>query len=161
MTAMNEPVLRAGRDSDATGFITLIGACWSEYPSIVFDVEAEVPELHALASYYAAKGGALWAAEHNATIIGMIGTVPHGGNTWEIVRLYVAREWRGAGLAQTLLQTAENHARTRGASRFLLWSDTRFERAHRFYEKHGYLRTGDIRRLHDLSNSREFGFAKT
>ena len=36
--------LRRGRDTDAAGFIALIGACWGEYPSIVFDVDAELPE---------------------------------------------------------------------------------------------------------------------
>jgi hypothetical protein len=55
--------IRSGRDTDAAGFVALIGACWGEYPGIVFDVEAELPELHALAAYYASKGGALWAAE--------------------------------------------------------------------------------------------------
>ena len=42
----------------------------------------------------------------------------------------------------------------------MLWSDTRFDRAHRFYEKRGYVRHGPIRVLHDLSNSLEFGYAK-
>lgn len=42
----------------------------------------------------------------------------------------------------------------------MLWSDTRFERAHGFYERRGYVRTGPIRVLNDLSNSLEFGYAK-
>ena len=41
-----------------------------------------------------------------------------------------------------------------------LWSDTRFDRAHRFYEKRGYVRTGPLRALDDKSNSIEFGYAK-
>jgi GNAT superfamily N-acetyltransferase len=152
--------IRPGRDADAPGFIALIGACWAEYPGIVLDVDAELPELHALAAYYAAKGGALWTAEAAGCVVGMIAVVPAGDSAWEICRLYVLAPWRGAGLAHRLLDQAETHARGAGGTRLLLWSDTRFERAHRFYEKRGYVRTGPIRVLNDLSNSLEFGYAK-
>ena len=64
------------------------------------------------------------------------------------------------GLAPALLATAEAHARAAGATRLVLWSDTRFDRAHRFYEKRSYVRHGPIRVLHDISNSLEFGYAK-
>jgi hypothetical protein len=43
-------VIRPGRDSDAAGFIALIGACWAEYPGCVLDVDGELPELRALAT---------------------------------------------------------------------------------------------------------------
>lgn len=152
--------IRPGRDADADGFIALIGGCWAEYPSIVFDVDAELPEIRALESYYAHKGGTLWAAEAAGRIVGMIAVAPHGDGCWEICRLYVRADWRGEGLAHRLLDTAEAHARVAGAARLLLWSDTRFDRAHRFYEKRGYVRTGPIRVLNDLSNSLEFGYAK-
>ena len=39
--------IRPGRDSDADGFIALIGACWESYPGIVLDVDGEMPELRA------------------------------------------------------------------------------------------------------------------
>lgn len=166
------PPLRPGRDADADGLIALIGACWGEYPGIVLDVDGEVPELRALASYFAGAGGALWVAEAGGTIVGMIGVRPAAGpdvppgppvpilRTWEICKLYLARDRRGTGLAEALLRRAETHAVAAGAARLLLWSDTRFTRAHRFYEKHHYLRAGPIRALHDLSNSLEFGYAK-
>ncbi len=150
--------IRPGRDADAAGFIALIRACWSEYPSIVFDLDGEMPELRALAGYYARAGGALWAAEDAAgRLVGMIAVRPDGPRTWEICRLYVDRAQRGTGLAARLLATAEAHA---AADRLVLWSDTRFTRAHRFYEKHSFLRTGPIRPLHDLSHSLEFGYAR-
>ena len=55
---------------------------------------------------------------------------------------------------------AEAHARAAGAARLVLWTDTRFDAAHRFYEKHGYVRQGAIRILDDLSKSLEFRYAK-
>lgn len=157
---MTQPAIRCGCDEDASGFIALIGDCWAEYPGVILDVDNEVPELRALASYYASKGGALWAAEQNGRIAGMIGAVPHRDDAWEIVRLYVAAPWRGSGLAHRLLDEAEGHARAQGANRLVLWSDTRFERAHRFYENRSYVRHGPMRVLDDVSRSLEFAYAK-
>ncbi|HUA77358.1 MAG TPA: GNAT family N-acetyltransferase [Acetobacteraceae bacterium] len=159
---MSLPEIRLGLDSDAEGFIALIGACWSEYPGVVLDVDRELPELRALASYYEAKGGMLWvAADESARVVGMIATAPHTeAGAWEILRLYVARAYRGTGLAHRLVDLAEAHARAAGARRLRLWSDTRFRPAHRFYEKRSYVRTGPLRPLDDLSFTLEFGFAK-
>lgn len=155
------PVLRAGRDSDAAGIIALIGACWAEYPGCIMDVDGEVPELRALATYYAKQGGALWIAEADRAIVGMIGTRPLNDGAWEICKMYVAAGHRGGGLAQALIDAAEGYARERGVVAMKLWSDTRFERAHRFYEKHGYARQEGLRELHDLSNSVEYRYIKS
>ena len=155
------PALRAGRDGDAAGIIALIGACWAEYPGCVMDVDGEVPELRALATYYAKQGGALWVAEADAAVVGMVGTRPLDDGAWEICKMYVASTHRGAGLAQALIDAAEGYARAHGARWMKLWSDTRFERAHRFYEKHGYMRQPALRELHDLSNSIEYHYVKS
>ncbi|HET6184771.1 MAG TPA: GNAT family N-acetyltransferase [Acetobacteraceae bacterium] len=153
-------MIRPGRDADAAGFIALIGGCWAEYPGCVMDVDGEVPELRALASHYAGKGGALWSAEEAGRIVGVIAAWPEEPGIWEIGRMYVARAERGTGLADALLDRAEAHAIAAGAARLQLWSDTRFERAHRFYERRSYVRTGPIRALNDRSNSIEFHYAK-
>lgn len=153
--------LRAGRDDDAAGFIALIDACWSAYPNCVLDVDAEVPELRALATYFAEAGGALWVAEDAGRVIGMAATRPmQADSAWEICKVYVAAEARGTGLAHALLDAVEQHARAAGAARLVLWTDTRFEAAHRFYEKRGYVRQGAIRILDDLSKSLEFRYTK-
>lgn len=158
MTA--QPVLRAGRDADAAGFIALIGACWAEYPGNILDVDGENPELRALATYYGRAGGALWAVEQHGTITAMLATKPLDHTTWELCKVYSAPALRGTGMAQHMIATAEAFARAHGASHMKLWSDTRFDRAHRFYEKQSYLRAGALRVLNDLSNSIEFVYAK-
>jgi GNAT superfamily N-acetyltransferase len=153
--------LRPGRDEDEAGFIALIDACWSEYPNCILDVDAEVPELRALATYFTEAGGALWAAERDGRLIGMAATRPlNQDQAWEICKVYVAAEARGTGLAHQLLEAAEQHARAAGAHRLVLWTDTRFEAAHRFYEKRGFVRQGSIRILDDISNSLEFRYTK-
>lgn len=153
--------IRPGRDEDAGGFIALIGACWAEYPGCILDVDGELPELRALATWFAEAGGALWAAEREGALVGMVATRPlREDRAWEICRMYVAADQRGTGLAHRLLDLAEAHARATGAQRFILWTDTRFDAAHRFYEKRGYVRQGAIRILDDASKSLEFRYAK-
>lgn len=153
--------VRAGRDGDAAGFIALIGACWGEYPGCVLDVDNEAPELRALASHIGGRGGALWTAEASGAVVGMVATVPlNHDESWEVSRMYVAQSHRGTGLASELLRAAERHAREAGARRMILWTDTRFEAAHKFYEKQSYVRSGSIRVLDDRSRSLEFRYAK-
>jgi GNAT superfamily N-acetyltransferase len=152
-------VIRPGRDADADAYIALIGACWGEYPGVVVAVEAEVPEIRALATYMADHGGALWTAEVDGALVGMVATYP-ADDGWTLSRLYVDARQRGTGLAQDLLHRAETHARGQGATRMVLWSDVLFTRAHAFYEKRGYVRRGGLRALQDLSNTIEAGFAK-
>jgi GNAT superfamily N-acetyltransferase len=152
-------MIRPGRDTD--DFITLIGACWAEYPGCILDVDGEVPELRALSSYFRDQGGMLWVAERDGGILGMIGTRPLKEDAaWEICRMYLGADARGSGIAARLLATAEAHARAAGAQRMVLWTDTRFTRAHGFYEKLGYVRQGSIRILDDISNSLEFRYTK-
>jgi len=152
--------IRPGNDSDAEGFIAVTWACWSQYPGIRMDVDAEMPEYRALASYYSKHGGALWAAEDDGQIAGMIATRALPDGVWEICRVYVLPTLHGSGLGHRLLDLAEAHAVSAGATRLVLWSDTRFDRAHRFYEKRSYVRSGPVRVLADLSHSLEYGFAK-
>ncbi len=153
--------VRAGRDGDAAGFIALIGACWGEYPGCVLDVDNEAPELRALASHIGGRGGALWTAEASGAVVGMVATVPlNHDESWEVSRMYVAQSHRGTGLASELLRAAERHAREAGARRMILWTDTRFEAAHKFYEKQSYVRSGSIRVLDDRSRSLEFRYTK-
>jgi len=170
-------LIRPGNDADGPAYIRLIGEAWAEFPGVIFDVDAELPELHHLASWFAASGGMLWLAEaRDATLgqardaplgqardapLGMVATRPLGSDSaWEICRMYLDRAARGTGLAQRLLATAEAHARAHGAQRMVLWTDTRFEAAHRFYEKQSYVRQGAMRILDDLSKSLEFRYAK-
>lgn len=154
------PVLRAGRDEDAAGFISLIGDCWAEYPGNILDVDGELPELRALASYFAKAGGMLWAVEQGGAVVGMCATKPLGDGVWELCKVYSRPTLRGGGMTARMLGTAEDFARAHGGTRMKLWSDTRFDRAHRFYEKHSYVRLGPLRVLNDLSMSIEFEYDK-
>lgn len=153
-------IVRPGRDADGEQFVALISDCWAEYPGCVMDLDGENPELRALETHFHHAGGALWAAEHEGVVVGMVGMKPQQDGMWELCRLYVSASQRGTGVAADLLRTAHAYAKAAGATDLDLWSDTRFDRAHRFYERQGFVREGGIRALHDKSNSLEFRYAK-
>ncbi len=153
-------MIREARDDDAAGIIALIAGCWAEYPGCLMDLDNEVPELRALATHYAKRGGRVWVAETQGAIVGSVGVAPLADGVWEIGKMYVDAARRGSGVAQALLAGAEDYAIGRGATGMYLGTDTRFTRARRFYVARGYARTGETRELHDISNSVEYGYAK-
>src|SRR5262245_55527261 len=101
---MNHPmVIRAARDTDAADLITLIGACFSEYPGCVLDVDGEMPELRAIATFFENAHGRFWIAEDDdGHVVGSIGVVPSAADTVELRKLYVARHARRNGLGGRL-----------------------------------------------------------
>ena len=161
MSQPEAPPIRDACDADADGLITLIGGCFAEYEGCLLDVDGELPELRAIATAFAGWGGRFWVAEHGERVVGCVGLSPSvdpGGV--ELRKLYVDRAFRRHGLGGTLTDRVEAEARRRGAPFVDLWSDTRFETAHRFYARRGYVDGGLTRDLHDRSASVERYFRK-
>jgi putative acetyltransferase len=153
------PAIRAARDDDSAGLIALIAGVYAEYPGCVLDVDGEEPELRVPASHAVAAGGAWWVAARGEAVIGSIALRQAGADA-ELKKLYVARAERGRGLGAALVATAEREAAARGATRMMLWTDTRFADAHRLYQRLGYARQPGTRALGDRSASVEFHFVK-
>jgi putative acetyltransferase len=153
--------IRDGRDDDAWDLVGLVAGCWSEYPGCVLDVHGEEPDLLAIASAYEAKGGRFWVVEEDGRLIASVGLAPAPAAGQVLLqKLYVARSARRKGLGGRLVGLVEAEAVTRGATAVELWTDTRFEPAHRLYESLGYFRNGATRDLHDLSHSVEYHYRK-
>jgi putative acetyltransferase len=107
----------------------------------VLDVDGELPELRRIASHFAEAGGQFWVAEQGGRVIGCAGFTPAsepGGV--ELRKLYVNAAVRKSGLGTAFCERVEAEGRRRGASFVDLWSDTRFTKAHRLYDKRGYVR---------------------
>jgi putative acetyltransferase len=159
--ALSPPLIRAGRDGDAADLIRLVGDCFAEYPGCVLDVDGEIPELRAIATWAESLGGRFWVAECDGRVVGCVGVTPGAAPaSVELRKLYVAAAARRRGLGAALCALVEDEARRRGARSVELWSDTRFADAHRLYQRRGYRRTGETRDLHDLSDTTEFRFEK-
>ncbi|WP_131834020.1 GNAT family N-acetyltransferase [Ancylobacter aquaticus] len=153
--------IRPATDADGDAIAALIAAAFSEYEGCVFDRAAEFPELDAIASHFSARGGTIWVAEADDSVIGSMALAPAkdedapaGG--LEIFKVYVAQAARRRGVARALFDTALDAARAAGAPEIRLWTDTRFADAHRFYERCGFTREGPARECHDLSATWEY-----
>ncbi|MDP3408874.1 GNAT family N-acetyltransferase [Bosea sp. (in: a-proteobacteria)] len=153
------PEIRPARDDDSEPLARLIAACFAEYPNCAF-VWDEFPELRAPASHFAAKGGRLWIVDGpDGGIAGSLAATPlPEQNAVEITKVYAAPAFRGSGLAQALFAEALAFAQAGGHSEMMLWSDTRFARGHRFYEKLGFRRWPGERYLADVSATWEYHF---
>src|SRR5881392_3897001 len=80
-------------------------------------------------------------------ICGMIGTVSassylHNDLTGRIIALVVSRESRRRGIGARLIAEAEKNLIQRGITRVTMTARFEREKAHQFYEKLGYARTG-------------------
>lgn len=155
------PPLRDARDSDSAPLAALIAASFAEYPNCLFDW-SEFPELRAPATHFSALGGRLWVAQAPGDgIAASLGVVPvPEQNAVEIVKVYADPAFRGSGLAQALFGNALAFAKDGGYREMMLWSDSRFSRGHRFYEKLGFRRWPGERYLADVSATWEYHFRR-
>jgi GNAT superfamily N-acetyltransferase len=151
--------IREASDADSEQLIALIGAVYSEYPGCVLDVEGEAPHLLRPASAFTERGGTLWVAELDGTVVGCCGFAD-GGEALELLSLYVAARARRRGLGRRLAGLVEAAGHQLGRPWLELWTDTRFLDAHRLYEQLGYVR-GGTRELHDISESVEHHYRKS
>ena len=150
--------IRAARDTDGTALSALIAAVFAEYEGVRF-VAAEFPEMGAVATHFAERGGRRLVAESGDAIVGSLGIVPtHREGVHELLKVYVPQALRGRGIGHRLLAEALAHARGDGARAITLWSDAKFVTGHRFYLRQGFTRAPGIRALHDASDTIEFNF---
>lgn len=148
-------------DGDADALIALIGDAYAEYPGCVLDLDDLDADLLAPATAIDEAGGRWWVLEDAGQVVGSIAAGPRAGDgSMELKRLYVADTHRRRGLAARLVAEVERHAREVDARSVVLWTDSRFLPAHRFYASLGYVATGATRQLHDLSNTTELEFVR-
>jgi len=143
---------------DVPQVIKLISDVWAEY-ECVLDVEREETYLLSPDEYFRAKEGGFWVAENNNKIVATVAVQMLGEKTAELKSLYVHKDFRRAGLGQKLTEFTVLFAGHKGANEMILWSDTRFTKAHRLYERLGFKRVS-YRELDDLNSSKEFGFRR-
>ena len=148
--------------SDTDAAIAVIQSCFDEYEGVVLELDGIDEGLYSIREEMDAAGGEFWIVEDDSQTIATIGTAPTGDaeGEWELKRLYMLSDRRGAGLADTLVKLVEDYALAAGGKSMILWTDTRFIRAHRFYEKKGYVKCPGTRELHDISKTVEFKFSK-
>nr|WP_245293278.1 GNAT family N-acetyltransferase [Mongoliimonas terrestris] len=161
MPLLSDLVIRDAVDADGPAIAALIRSVFDEYPGCPF-VLAEFPELQAPASHYRSKGGRLLVLVDSAgTVLGSTAITPaDGDNRFELFKVYLSADLRGGGHARRLFDTAVDWARHEGATSLRLWTDTRFTRGHRFYEKLGFTRQPVVRFLADATAAWEYAYVR-
>jgi GNAT superfamily N-acetyltransferase len=152
-------IIRPAGSADAPGVVDLIGRVYAEY-GFVYDPEVEVPDLFRFDRHYAAPGGAFYVVYEAGVVVGSVGVERLDDGSAELHRLYLDARLRGRGTGRALVEAALEWCRAQSILRMILWSDTRFDQAHRLYERMGFRRTGERVLPEDLNQTREYGFER-
>lgn len=151
------PRPRPATPADTPGLQALIAEVYAEH-GCVLDVEGEERALRDPGPHFRGSGGELWVIGAGGPVRASIGVYLHAAAA-ELRYLYVHPSLRRRGLARELVGLACRHAAAAGRRRVFLWTDTRFEAAHRLYEALGFERCGQ-RVLHDRNATVEYGFER-
>jgi putative acetyltransferase len=85
-----------------------------------------------------AKKNAFWVVDHQGAIVGCFGIESHGETDTELRRMYLDRNFRGAGVAKHMLECAEELARSLGFRKMLVSTAEIQRAADRFYRRSGF-----------------------
>ncbi len=155
-------IVREAADHDSDAIIELIGLVYSEYQGCVLLVDEEEPELREPASSYARLGGKFWVAECNGKVCGTVALTPTDApHVARLNKLYVSSAARSRGIGETLCNLVERTAKeSLSAEMMMLYTDSRFLKAHRLYERLGYQRQPGLLHRADASQSVEAVYTK-
>jgi GNAT superfamily N-acetyltransferase len=156
---MGGAVVEVGSRADVPGVIELIGRVFAEY-GFLYDPAVEVPDLLDFERHYQPPHGGFFVLRRDQVIAGSVGIERLGDGTAELHRLYLDAALRGQGTGQALVEAALRWCRAEGVSHLILWSDTRFDRAHRLYDRMGFHQTGHRILPGDANESEEYRFER-
>jgi GNAT superfamily N-acetyltransferase len=141
------------------GVVALIGRVYAEY-GFVYEPRVEVPDLFDFDAHYAPPRGGFFVVRAGDTIVGSAGIERLDARRAELHRLYLDLDQRGRGTGRALTEACIEWCRRCGVDHLVLWSDTRFDRAHRLYTRMGFARTGERTIVGDANDSREYRFER-
>ncbi len=140
--------LRPVTPADKDGIITLIDAIFREYGDEIF-LDGADSDLLDIAAHY--EPGMFMVYAGDDEVFGTV-ALQYDKDDASVVllrRMYLNATLRGTGAGQQLINWALSKSVELGARRMELWTDTRFERAHFFYEKMGFTDSGEVRSMDD------------
>ena len=146
-------MIRIATNTDCKGIINLIGAVYAEYGDrVCLDEGGAEAELQDVEANYRGRGGDFWVLDLDGKILGTHAALPDKSDpaVCGFRRLYLDESLRGeTDWGHQLMQVTIDWARDNGFQRVQFWSDTRFERAHRFFAKFGFQPDGRKREMLD------------
>ena len=135
--------IRPGRKEDAEDLTRLVDEVYREYGDEV-DLEGYDRDLLDVEDAYRNRGGEFVVLEVDGVVVGAHATQPIDQEAGIVTfrRLYLPKKMRGTEAGKLLMDWAVDWSKEHGYRRVEFWSDTRFERAHRFFERFGFVRGG-------------------
>ncbi len=167
--------IRLATQADAHAAAEVVHAVYDEY-GFTWECEGYHADLYGLQEHYLDRGDLFWVAESpsgeiiatnalnfHEPVPGSVGhLVRHGGKVriagtdCALNRLYVHPNGRRQGIGQAMMRLTMDVAAERGCKAIEIWSDKKFEDAHRLYMRYGGLISGD-RVCDDPDESPEWG----
>lgn len=144
--------LRLATNDDCRGIIELVDGILIEYGDrICLEPGGSEADLQDIESGYRDFEGEFWVLDYQERIIGCHATRPdkEDSGVCTFKRLYLDPNFRGTTCGHVLMDATIDWAKKSEYRRIEFWSDTRFERAHRFFEKFGFQKTGESRNMTD------------
>lgn len=168
--------IRPATQGDVLLVTSVIKEVYDEY-HFTWDPDDYHADLYDLKAYYFDLGHRFWLAEVDGLAVAtcaleLFQTLPGtpgeiidvdgqrriGGSDCSLQRLYVRPSARKGGVGGALLAETLKEARHQGKLQMEIWSDKRFEAAHRLYQRLGASVVGD-RVCDDPDESPEWGLA--
>ena len=155
--------IRNATDNDSQDVIKLIDSVLNEWDDAVC-LEGSEADLLAIEEKYFRSGGVFAVMEVDGNVVGTHAVLPVDINAGlcTFKRLYLHEKLRGTSAGRDLMQWNIDWAKEKGFSKIEFWSDTRFQRAHRFFEKFGFEKGKQTREMNDSHETYwEYYFSKS
>lgn len=100
--------------------------------------EADLEVLNDPQGTIIAKGGFIWLAKIDDTIVGSAGLIKEDATTYELAKMAVDDAFQGRGISKLLIEVCINKAKQIGAKKLELFSNHQLTTALGLYEKYGF-----------------------
>jgi putative acetyltransferase len=135
---------------DNAAIISLIDGVYREYGEHLCLDGAEA-DLVDTVRHYSRNKCVFVVLDDDGEVVGTHAVVPldDRSDVCTFRRLYLRSDLRGTGWGEKLMRWAIDAAEQFGFHRVEFWSDVRFARAHRFFERLGFQHDGRVREMND------------
>jgi len=135
----SRPKLRTANNEDCEKVTSLVYGILTEY-GLKPDPDSTDTDIKDIESSYFERGGLFFVLEEkDGSIIGAYGLYPFDGQTCELRKMYLQKEYRGRGLGRMLLEDALSQARGLGFRRIVLETASVLTEAIVLYKSYGFV----------------------
>lgn len=131
--------LRQANKEDEHRIMDLVKSVLSDY-GLKTNSHQTDKDLSDLEHFYFNKNGWFAVIENENEIIGSYGIFKIDGNTCELRKMYLLKNYQGQGLGKLMMEDAFNKARELGYSEIILETNRLLDKAIALYEKYGFVR---------------------